>query len=299
MKKKVEKDAKPKAPKKPAPVADPGLEPVESATKDEVLAASKMQPEEARLLVDTYYTMQRGRIRAGNQIGAVQREVDEQAELPTLAYARENFGKVEKQLVRALKVYAESSVAGRWLLGVRGIGPVLAAGLLAHVDPAQCTTAGKLWRFAGLDPTTKWERGKKRPYNAALKVLCWKIGESFKRLGGDDGSLYAKLYRDRKVFEVANNESGKLADQALARLERATKEKWRISPEQRETWASGKLQAVGLDLRATRYAVKIFLSHFQAVAFELHFHEKAPRPWIIQYGGHADEIAIPNWPMKE
>jgi hypothetical protein len=39
---------------------------------------------------------------------------------------------------------------------IKGIGPVIAAGLLANIDITKAPTAGHIWRFAGLDPSSKW-----------------------------------------------------------------------------------------------------------------------------------------------
>src|SRR6185437_10902883 len=171
-----------------------------------------------------------------------------------------------------------------------GIGPVLAAGLLAHFWPLMkpsteypnsFSTAGKIWRFAGLDPTQQWlgregskklvdeieaqwdlarasqpkdsgadyeyvdlipaiaakinrnpevllrqalysPKGKlksvtkasltaavaKRPWNARVKVLCWKIGESFVKVKANENDFYGKLYEKRKLMEQLKNERG-------------------------------------------------------------------------------------------
>ena len=86
---------------------------------------------------------------------------------------------MEGQIKRALEKYVDNHPVGSWLTSIHGIGPVIAAGLLAHIDIARAPTVGHIWRFAGLDPTTKWEKKTRRPWNAALKVLTWKAGESF------------------------------------------------------------------------------------------------------------------------
>jgi hypothetical protein len=44
--------------------------------------------------------------------------------------------------------------------------------LLARIDIVKAPTAGHIWRYAGLDPTVRWNKGEKRPWNAGLKVLC-------------------------------------------------------------------------------------------------------------------------------
>ena len=103
---------------------------------------------------------------------------------------------------------------------LHGVGPVIAAGLLAHIDITRANTAGSIWRFAGLDPTSEWKKGTKRPHNAALKTLCWKLGESFVKISGKEDSVYGKLYKERKAEESAKNERGEFADQAKQKLEK-------------------------------------------------------------------------------
>jgi hypothetical protein len=75
----------------------------------------------------------------------------------TLAFFADQAGMLEGQVKNALDAYSLSSEVGRWSRDVCGIGPVIAAGLMAHIDINQCETAGAIWRFAGLDPTVKWK----------------------------------------------------------------------------------------------------------------------------------------------
>lgn len=252
-----------------------------------------------RALVDYRFQAQERRKATANQIGAIERRVDTGVDPLALRVLREDFLKIERKADKAITLMVESHKAGRWAVSTPGIAHTFAGILLAYVDVRIANTAGKLWRFAGVDPTIRWEKGQKRPYCAKLKTTVWQIGESFKKLGADSDCIYARLYRERKAQEVERNEAGAFRDQALARLEGATRRKWRISPLQRETWASGKLQPIGLDIRAGRYAAKLFLSHFHHVLHEVELGEPPPVPWIIGPGGHADYLAPPNWPMDE
>lgn len=252
-----------------------------------------------RALVDYRFQAQERRKATANQIGAIERRVDTGVDPLALRVLREDFLKIERKADKAITLMVESHKAGRWAVSTPGIAHTFAGVLLAYVDVRIANTAGKLWRFAGVDPTIRWEKGQKRPYCAKLKTTVWQIGESFKKLGADSDCIYARLYRERKAQEVERNEAGAFRDQALARLEGATRRKWRISPLQRETWASGKLQPIGLDIRAGRYAAKLFLSHFHHVLHEVELGEPPPVPWIIGPGGHADYLAPPNWPMDE
>lgn len=287
------------------------------------LKAQPFDRDVLRALVDYRFAAQDRRKAVGNQIGAIERASDTLADDPlVLRVLREDFALVEAKTDKAIEALVRAHRAGRWALAVDGIGPTFAGMLLAHVDlhpwvcesgsrtcsaAAPCTpnchagyvnTAGKLWRFFGVDPTITWEKGQVRPYFAQGKTLTWQIGESFKKLGANSDCLYARLYRERKALEIARNDAGLFREQALARLEKAEKGKWRISQLQRDTWASGKLQPIGLDMRAGRYAAKLFLSHFHAVLHEVEEGCPPPVPYVIAHRGHTDFIPPPGWPCE-
>lgn len=253
--------------------------------------AATMSPVEARYLVKLYYAIQEHRVATGAQ----QRElVKTETPNEVVAWFADHFHGLETQIPPTLGEYAAAHVVGVWSQSIYGIGPVIAAGLLAHIDIEVAPTVGHIWRFAGLDPTVKWGKKEKRPWNADLKVLCWKAGESFKKFSNREDCFYGHIYRERKAREIAKNEALDFADQAAKSLEeRNIKDK-----ELRLCYESGKLPAGRLDLRATRYAVKLFLSHWHHVAYCAHFGEAPPKPYILtQEGGHAHYIAPPNWPM--
>ena len=53
-----------------------------------------------------------------------------------------------------------------------------------------------------------------------------------------------------------------------------------------------------IHMRATRWVVKLFLSHYHAVGYEIETGQKPPKPYVFEYlEGHAHYIAPPNWPM--
>ena len=246
-----------------------------------------LERDEARMLVDTYYLLQRHRIRMGNQISG--------AAISDGSLIHTYYGQVhdlEKSMPRELGKWAKATPEGEWALGIKGIGPVLAAGLVAHIDIEDAPTAGHIWRFAGLDPTVKWEKGQKRPFNASLKVICWKIGDSFVKVSGRDGASYGQWYRVRKAYEIERNERGGNAEAAAETLAtRNIKDK-----PTRTVYESGKLPAGRIDLRARRWAVKLFLSHYQEVAFEAHFHTAPPAPYAVSILNHGHRIAPDQGP---
>jgi hypothetical protein len=303
----------------------------------------------ARWLVDYYYDVQDLRIRAANQHRAVVQETDARP-LSVTEYSFSQMAEIEEEIKRALDAYSDA-MPGSWAKSQVGIGPVLAAGLMAHIDITRARTAGQVWRFAGLDPSVKWigkdgarklvselENGgklspeqllllaatrvdrdpeklrhiamtgkngeqlksltrngviaalAKRPWNARLKVLCWKIGDSFVKFHNKDECFYGRLYAERKALEVERNLGGAFKDQASRSLEER-----RISdPKLKATYESGMLPDGRIELRARRYAVKIFLSHYHGEAYRDHFGEEPPVPFPVAHLGHAHVIDAPT-----
>ena len=123
------------------------------------LSAAQMTREEIKHVVTTYYEIQDFRKAASNMVHA-QRKENHPHEL--VEWVRDSQNHNEKAIRGALKVYAENNPTGQWLLSIHGIGPVIAAGLLAHIDITKAPTVGNVWSFAGLDPSAdSGRRGRK------------------------------------------------------------------------------------------------------------------------------------------
>lgn len=258
------------------------------------LRASKALDAEARYLVDLYYSIQEERIRAAHQSRMSVAE-GEPVTLTDRVFTIQQT--LEDEIRHALGEYAENTVPGEWALSILGVGPVIAAGMLAHIDIQQASSPSSVWRFAGLDPTQKWEKGQKRPWNARLKVLCWKLGESFVKVSGNKAvaeprGLYARIYLEAKEMYVARNEAGAYAEQAEQAL--ATKNYGKATLAY-AAYQSGKLPDGRIHLRAQRKAVKTFLAHLWNVMYEDANGTPAPSVWAVAHGGHVDVIPVPNW----
>jgi hypothetical protein len=303
-----------------------GLEGVTALTSDLREAAKTLGAHEARHLVDLYYQIQDFRIEGAN-MGRAQRDSAVVVEGQTVkepgkfqAFVTDNFERLENSIRRALHYYTQGSDLGIAVREVVGIGPVIAAGLLAHIDIAKAPTVGHIWRFAGLDPTSKWEKGEKRPWNARLKVLCYKAGESFVKCSNREGCEYGQVYQERKAQEWRHNIAGEFSEQATAvlaarkigkdteahgwysgKLMPADLEGWEtLTPEQKtarvkkakareESFTGGvpMLPPAHIHARARRYAVKLFLSDFHYAAFKLVLHQEPPLPYVLTLPGHA------------
>lgn len=251
--------------------------------KDLAAAAVTLTPREARYLVDLYYQVQEYRIALAGQIRAVGTEEPH----AMLDFMIDQVETLEGQLKRALDLWTRDHPLSAWARGICGIGPVIAAGLRAHIDITKAPTVGHIWRFAGLDPTLVWERGQKRPFNASLRVLCYKIGESFVKVQNNDSDVYGVVYATRKVLEIERNEAGQFKEQAAQVL---AAKKIGKATEAYKAYSVGKLPPAHIHARARRYAVKLFLAHYWETAYRLHFGTEPPLPYPIAHLGHVHKI---------
>lgn len=264
------------------------VEAIRKLTKDEKQAAVTLGKDEARFLVDAYYQLQDNRIRSDGQVRSMSKDGEPHATLQWLANMNRTL---EESIKAALDAYSNASPVGQWMRSQKGIGPVIAAGFLAHLDITKAETAGAFWSFAGLDPRKTWDKGQKRPWNADLKVLCWKLGESFVKVSGHEDAFYGKLYKERKALEIERNERGEFADQAAAKLE-----KYKIgkTTDAYKAYSVGKLPPAHIHARATRFAVKIFLSNLHHIMYVDHHGKEPPLPYAIGILGHAHMIKPPG-----
>jgi len=261
--------------------------------KDLRQAALTLTPAETRYLVDRYYQSQENRKRAAAQLRAASADAEPNA---FLAWDTEMTKRQEANIRSALAITAPRTVPGRWCLSILGIGPVITAGLLAHFDITKAPTPGHFWSFAGLNPTVVWEKSQKRPWNASLKVLCWKVGDSFVKISNrPNDTLYGQLYRKAKARVLAKDADGgyaTLAEQTLA----AKKFKDKAV---RARYESGHLPDGRLDLGARRQAVKIFLAHLHHVMYETHYGKPPALPYILAHDPrHTHYIPPPHWPLE-
>lgn len=280
--------------------------------KDIKLAGATLGNREARFLVDGYYMLQANRIRAGNQVRDLTKHL-EPSEF--VKWFMNQSNSLEDQIKMALGPFAKASPAGEWAMAQKGIGPVISAGLLANISVEEypqiykdkagkeqqhpkagqimTPTASHLWSFCGLNPNAKWEAGKKRPWNATLKVLSWKIGHSFVLQSSREGAFYGQVYAKRKALEIARNNAGDNKETAAATLKA---KKFKPSPT-KTAYEAGVLPDGRIDLRASRYAAKLFLAHFHTVLFQSTHGRLPPNPYILSQpgNGHTHYIPPPGW----
>lgn len=347
--------------------------------KDLKQVAGGLTIAEVRFIVDNYYTWQANRIASHNQATALSKTGEPHM---ALEYIEKAFKKFEDDMQAMLDAFTRSTEMGQWSRSILGVGPVLAAGLQAHLDITKAPTVGHFWRFAGVDPTIKWlgtkgaadlvdrgvrevgqegvsadllawlaaethrrhevverfavdpETGKysltklkkglaRRPWNAALKVMVWKLGESFNKVQNYERDYYGKKIAQRKRWEWEKNLRGDYADQAVQKLvdyrigtdtdayfyygARLTAEMAadiaKLPPTQRQARMRAIAGAPGSGVpmlppghifaRSKRWGAKLYLAHWHGKAYRLHFKTEPPKPYAIEFMGHVHYMPEP------
>lgn len=161
------------------------------------------------------------------------------------------------------------------------------------------------------------EAVSRRPWNADLKTLAWKIGESIVKVSGREDAYYGAVFAARKRYEIGRNVAGEHVQTAMDILKaKRFKDKtaarlWYggyLTPtdfiefyeaplEERESFAKkrAKAEPTGTPMlppghvlaRARRATVKFFLSHLQYVLYKEEFKQEPPAPYVIAHKGHA------------
>lgn len=258
------------------------LEHIQKLNKDLKAGIVTLETREARYLVDTYYTIQGWRITAASQERQMSTSGEPHA---VISWMHEQARLLENEIKKALNAWTDYTHMGQWAKGICGIGPVLAAGLEAHIDITKAPTVGHIYSFAGLVPGQKWEKGQKRPWNADLKSLCWMIGECFVKVMNRENDIYGNLYKKKKAELIEMNEQSFFVDDANERLSHVGK-----NTEAYKYYKEGKLPPGHIHARAKRYAVKIFLSHWHYEAYKHHYGKEPAAPYAIAILGHAHWI---------
>lgn len=253
-------------------------------------ASENLSEKEAGYLVSAYYNIQELRIRCAHQIRKLV-EADKPALV--IGYVEKQSRVLEGQIRAALDRFGSKHRYGPWPRSVVGIGPVITAGLIAHTHMEHLTTAGHFWSFAGVNPDAVWKKGEIRPWNADLKVVQWKAGQSFMKIQNHPEDVYGKIYRSYKDKYIARNEAGGMkanAEQALA------KRNYKKTTIAYQHYIVGKLPPAHIDAMARRAAVKIFLAHYWEMCWRIdHPSQEPPNPYPVVHLGHAHIIRPPNW----
>tara|TARA_R110000824_G_scaffold128972_1_gene290085 strand:- start:946 stop:1860 length:915 start_codon:yes stop_codon:yes gene_type:complete len=288
---------------------------VEKMTKDLKKAGKTLSKDEARFLVDAYYRTQEQRIRYDAQIRALTK-AEEPHDL--LSWFSNQSRVLEEALKKPLDEWSFTTPEGRWCREhVCGVAGIITSGLMAHIDIERVMYAGQIWSYAGLNPSQEWKKGQKRPWNAELKKLCFKIGESFVKTQSKESDFYGKLFVKKKAELWEKNLKGEFADAAAAKsVGKSTQaykwyngqvsaawargilkagKNWPVSAKTVKTRGTPMLPPAHIHSRARRWVVKMFLSHLFEVMYISHHGEEPPIPYILTQANHNKRVYPPGY----
>jgi len=196
-----------------APIPDIGLEDefVESvryAQLDLKKAASNMTNDEARFLVNRYYDVQNDRKAYKSQSDSLGKAGE-----PTILvnWMAQQMASTENHIKKYLDAWSDESIVGKWAKSNFGIGPVISAGLLAHIDISKAPHVSHIYSYAGLNPAQLW-LGKER----AELVVSEVVGKN--RIVTDDDLIAIANLTGRnfqRLKELAADEEGIIKRAAL------------------------------------------------------------------------------------
>jgi hypothetical protein len=251
------------------------VDPIAQALVDDLTEDAELGREHAYQLVRFYMHVQKLRIAANNRAKALERSGRPSR---TPVAVAERLFLLERSISQALGAWVRSHPAGQWMLRQHGVGSVLAAALLAQLLRGPIPErVSSWWAYAGLAPDRVHERGRPRTWNATLKVFCYRLADSFVRFHDDPKCYYGQVYAQRKVLEQERNERGEYQSVAKRTLETRDIR----DPETRDWYEKGMLPPGRIELRARRYAVKLFLAHLHHICYEAAYGKPPPDPYPI------------------
>jgi len=228
-----------------------------------------------RLLVRTYYAIQKIRIQTGNRIHAMiygngngngnghnGSSLSHHPGLVDTVHKQIDLRlkEIETGISKDIKTFIKGMPLWElYLKDVKGIGETFAAALIAEiVDIGRFRKVASLWKYFGLHVVNgkapKKTKGQKIDWNPRCRTLAWKIGEAFIKIG--DRGFYGRMYRKFKEEDAAKNPN---------------------------------LTKAHLRARAKRKTVKLFLAHLWQ-AWRMLEGKKIEVPYAVKHLGHKDFI---------
>ena len=166
-------------------------------------------PEYMTILSRTFYAIQKQRIEAGNRIAMNvrdQRLTEDEAALLN-AHLKVGLHAIEKNVKRDMtRVLELIPIYQEWFKKIRGVGPLLAGAIIGEIGTIdRFEHISNLWSWAGFgihDGVADRRRaGEKSHWNPVMKIVGWKAGKSFVKLGG----YFRQSYDQFKLEEIAKN----------------------------------------------------------------------------------------------
>ena len=281
---------------------------MEKEEKGEIpeMVVSGKEGAEIKVAVDAYLGIQKARIEAGNRINMfVDRfRLSEEEAKQWHARMDERLKEVEKQLQKEFRNQVKNFEIYKRLIAVRGVAETLSAQLIAIIqDPSRFKTVSKLWKYAGLGlrkdgSIQKRAKGTRVDYNPRLKMLCWKITDSWiKHHQGYYGKLLKEFRADEerknKPFKIKKKDAiGYIVAESGVGISKGKKvKKNNIKKIKKDEFLVVRCKSHVLN-RARRRAVKRFLAQFWATWLNI-LNVPHRQPYVKDMLGHQIDEELP------
>ena len=232
---------------------------VRSILLDKVMEETVIKEGDVAKLVKLYYDAQGTRTKNEGKIRSM-------GESPLTIWFLTWLSEGEKQIAKKLDQWVtgdNSPEECKWAYSQWGIGPIIASGLAAHINVEKAKHISSVWKYAGYAPgADRRVKGQKLPYCGPLKLVCWKLGDSFMKISGKEDAFYGQEFKKFKAREIERNNAGEYKKQA----DRELRTKDIKDAPTLERLRSGKLTDGHLNERAKRLTIKLFLAHYWVVA---------------------------------
>ena len=151
----------------------------EGLTKDlkkEIKNMKNASRQEIKFLLDSYYQTQKMRIAVKNQIDAIKRSADDNADTycDILTWRLKCLLVEEDGIVKALDTVCKLNPVGKWLTQILGISSILAAGCLSYFELKDNMYATHFISYAGLNDNNRPWLGSEK----AKKIVNEVLGDS-------------------------------------------------------------------------------------------------------------------------
>jgi hypothetical protein len=241
-----------------------------------------MGNKEAQYLLDMYLFMLKRRVAIASKISRCGIESRALGFLLDQIKAREGHARV------LLDIYSDNHPVGAKMKEVKGIGPVIAAGLLAHVNMDRATTYGKILAYGGFNPNMVWNKGELRPFCAEFRSILIHAKRVFQFLSGNPTSYFGMHFKRYKNLIIAQNENGGMKEAAAAKL---AKFNYRHETKAYQCYIEGKLPPAHITQLAGTKTLKLFIGCLHKYWSE-HLGRSAPLPYAVEHMGHMDVMTL-------
>ncbi len=233
-------------------------------------------------LMQAFYDIQESRIATENRLrqifGSNEKMIEGANQISLKRKQEENL--LAREIRKRLD---EEPIWNNWLDNVRGIGEILAAGMLGYAGYCEkFEKATALWHYFGLHvvdgKAPKRQRGVSIDWNPNARMFAYRISDCLVKQGRE----YKEIYDEHKKRYLARAEKGELP---------CSCNKKGLENHKGKHYCQTKGHA---HMMAMRAMVKLFLSHYWEVGRRLKGLE-INEPYAMKYLQHDGYIPPPNF----